>query len=967
MPQSQLNERQLEAVSFGSGPLLIVAGAGTGKTTVIIERIKFLVESGLARSEEILALTFTDKAAAEMQSRLETAFPLTSSLPQATTFHSFCDRILRSELVEIGLDPNYTLMTTSESAALLTKHFFELELDYFRPLGNPYKFVTDLLSHIDRLQDENISPGEYIQWVNNQFSISPVGQDVELEKLRYQELSRSYDFFQKLKQSKGLFTFSDLIYYSLVLFQKRPNILKKYQHKYKYILVDEFQDTNFAQNHLVGLLAGSSPNLTVVADDDQAIYRWRGASLTNILSFQSQYPAAKVIVLTKNYRSSQPILDAAYRLIQFNNPYRLESQANIDKHLIAVNRGRTIAPQHMHFSRGADEAFAVVQKIKELMEDEPGHYSYKDFAVLVRANSHAHLFTDAFKRFNIPFQFLGQSRLLETPEVKDLIAYLQIIQSPHDNQAFFRLLSSSEVGLQPKELYALTNLAAAQQQSLIEYCRSLDGQADKLSPASEKSISALLALIDKQTRESLSQSSGQLLYEYLRHFGRLESLLNAGTSSDADKAINIFNFFNQLKNLEELGIVTVADTLVWVENSQLISDTTASSHEEWGTADVVNILTVHASKGLEFPVVFVVNLISGRFPSQDRKDSFPIPENLIKESLPTVDQHLYEERRLFYVAITRAKERLFTTSSDIYGLGKRTRKISQFISEMYGSLETALSAAQPSTQLPLLDWHFAPKEVSKIHSTTPLHKVAYLSYSQIQTFDTCPLHYKAKYILKISSPPSAASSFGNTIHKTLNEYFTDLKSSLNPNIFELYAKNWIKVGYENAAHANLYFAKGKQYLTEFLENTPPISQVLRLEDNFKLPLGMITVGGKIDRVDILPDGSLEIIDYKTSSKHLTPKEAQSNLQLSFYALAATGLTCHPYGKSIDKIKLSLYYLDTQEKVSVVLTADQLERAKAEILAKAEEISRSDFTCSQSQICQSGCDYHYLCDLSISEP
>jgi DNA helicase-2/ATP-dependent DNA helicase PcrA len=329
--QKPLNPEQQAAIIHGEGPLLIIAGAGTGKTTVVTERIKHLILERKINPAHILALTFTEKAASEMEERIDIAMPYGYTQMWIATFHAFCDRILRNEAIHIGLNPSYTLMTEAESVMFLRKNLYKLDLHYFRPLGNPYKFIQGLLQHFSRLKDEDITPNQYLDWAQNQKSKiknqNETTEDLDAEEQELKktlELAEAYKTYEELKIKEGMMDFSDMIANTLKLFRTRPNLLQQYREQFQYILIDEFQDTNFAQNQLAILLAGDKKNITVVGDDDQSIYRFRGSSVSNMMQFRTQFPEVKIVALTKNYRSTANILDASYTLIQFNNPDRLE-------------------------------------------------------------------------------------------------------------------------------------------------------------------------------------------------------------------------------------------------------------------------------------------------------------------------------------------------------------------------------------------------------------------------------------------------------------------------------------------------------------------------------------------------------------------------------------------------------------------------------------------------------------------
>ncbi|MEK7841311.1 MAG: ATP-dependent helicase, partial [Deltaproteobacteria bacterium] len=420
-----LNPEQLAAVTHGDGPLLIIAGAGTGKTKVITHRIAHLIKSGVNPSQ-ILALTFTEKAAGEMEERVDRLVPYGYSNVWISTFHSFGDRILRDNAIEIGLVPDFKVLNDAERIIFLKEQLFELPLNYYRPLGNPTKYIYAIIKLIGRLKDEDVGTKEYADYAEKLKKLKPKGlsydtvtQGFSLEQ--QDELSKTYAKYQGLMARHGYLDFGDQVVLPLKLFRTRPHILKRYQEKFRYILVDEFQDTNYAQFQLVRLLSEGHGNITVVGDDDQSIYKFRGAAISNILAFQELYPDAKLVTLTKNYRSVQSVLDSAYRLISHNNPDRLEVKSGIDKKLIAEKQaigdgqetiGKPIAHspapmasvKHLHFDTLTKEAEAVADIIGEKIKDG---LSYKDFAILVRANSDAEPFLKALKSKGIPHRFSG--------------------------------------------------------------------------------------------------------------------------------------------------------------------------------------------------------------------------------------------------------------------------------------------------------------------------------------------------------------------------------------------------------------------------------------------------------------------------------------------------------------------------------------------------------------------------------
>ena len=961
----KLNKEQIEAIKFGKGPLLIIAGAGTGKTTVVTERIKYLILGKHAKPSEILALTFTEKAAREMEERIDIGLPYGYTQMWVMTFHSFCEKILRQEALHIGLDPRYKLLTEADSIQLLRKNLFSLDLSYFRPLGNPTKFLSGMLQHFSRLQDEDVNPSEYLTWIklkSQKLDSAKTGEQI-LDNDKFKELAIAYKQYDELKTKEGLMDFGDLIAKTLKLFRDRPNILSKYQKQFKYVLVDEFQDTNYAQNELVKLLSGKNGNVTVVGDDDQSIYRFRGAAVSNIIQFRQIYKKAKVIVLTKNYRSTQEILDRSHELIRYNDPDRLEVVEKIDKRLRSQVAKDGSEIRFIRADRVENEADLIAKEIEKLGSEEK--YKWSDFGILVRANNHSEPVMRALSRHGIPYQFFGPGRLFKQPEIIDLISYLKVLYDFEDSVAFYRVVSNEHFDIKPRDIAAIGNYAKKFNLSLFEASEKIDEIL--VSDETKKKIDKLLGIIKKHLGLIRKETAGQILYYYLEDTGLIQKLL-LPTSVDAEaKAKNISKFFDKLKTYEvDNEDATVPAIAGWLDLSMELGESPLAANEDWTEINAVNILTVHSAKGLEFPVVFLINLVSQRFPTNERREQIPISDDLIKEVLPVGDYHLEEERRLFYVGMTRAKERLYFTAADYYGEGKREKKLSPFIFEALG--DKAVSAEKKENkvnQLSFLDYGIKAKSGKDTpNQDSPLH-IDYLSYSQIETFKTCPLHYKLKYILKVPTPSSASASFGTAMHATLKNFFEEVSGGVKPSdklLYDLLEKNWIKEGYKSRSHERDFFEKGKIYLSGFLKQEfNAKTKVVLLEQQFTIPLGNnLRIGGRFDRVDDLGGGEIEIIDYKTGATIPTQKDVDKNLQLSFYALAANKIPTEPFFKIPEKIRLSLYYLDQQQKLSTVRSMKQLESAVAEISKVREEIEKSDFKCSNHMFCQTGCEFSLFC-------
>lgn len=969
--EKKLNKEQLESVQHGEGPLLIIAGAGTGKTTVVTERIKHLITKSLAKPAEILALTFTQKAAREMEERVDVLMPYGYTQMWISTFHSFCDRILRQESIHMGINPGYRLLSDTDITMFIRKNLFAFDLDYFRPLGNPTKFIGGMINHFSRLKDEDVSPSQYTDWVKTQNSeLRTKNEEEKLEMKKYQELASTYKVYEELKVKEGVMDFADLISYGLKLFRERKNILKNYQNQFKFILVDEFQDTNIAQNELLLLLAGKSQNITAVADDDQSIYKFRGAAVSNVIAFRKSFPQAKLIVLSKNYRSTQEILDKSYQLIQHNNPDRLEVKEGINKKLVAMRKSPGQPVEFLYNDRVENEAEAVVKEIKKLVDIKVSKYSWKDFAILVRANNHAEPFVRALIRKGIPFQFLGPGQLFRQPEVKDLISYLQVLSNFEDSVALFRVLSMEYFDIATRDLIAVAICARKFNLSLFESCEAVaDLQKfnnvviPQVSDESREKLTKIITMIHRHLKLLHKEAAGQILYYFLEDTGLIKNILDYKFPIDEKKAANMSKFFSKLKTYEaEHEDATVVSVLDWIILSMELGESPLASDTDWVNNDAVNILTVHSAKGLEFKVVFLVNLVGQRFPTTEKKEQIPIPLELIKEVLPEGDYHEQEERRLFYVGMTRARDLLYFTAANYYGEGVREKKISPFVFETLGV--DAKIAATTSSQLSLIDWQ--KEELPKFPGAQKSTSVSYLSYSQIDTFSLCPLHYKLRYILNIPPPTSPALSFGSSIHSALRDFYNLAREGgkvTKEKLLELLLKNWIRQGYSDKKYESEMFARGKKYLEDYFDRefNREVRTVL-IEQPFTVPIrtaaSFLKVGGRIDRVDDLGGGKIEIVDYKTG-RVPSKREIDANLQLSIYAIAATEVHEFPFARKAADVTLTLYYFDSRQKISTTRSMEQLQKEKERIMTVARNIEISDFRCSGNPICKT-CEYKFFC-------
>lgn len=931
MDEVLLNEKQKEAVFYEGGPLLIIAGAGTGKTAVVTKRVENLIKKGVSPSK-ILALTFTEKAASEMEGRIDQALPLGYSQLSVFTFHGFCDFVLRESGFHIGLNPDFRVMSSPESVGFFTKHLFGMPLELFRPLGSPTKFVNMMLSHFSRLSDEGVTPKHYSQHVEQ---IKEIQEGEKWQKKEYLELARVWEFYDSLKRKESRFDFSDLIIFTIELFKKRPNVLLSYQKRFPYLLVDEYQDTNKSQHELITLLAGNSGQITAVCDDDQSIYGFRGASISNVLGFTKSFAKTHIVTLNENYRSYQEILDSSYKLISHNNPKRLEYTEKIDKKLKA-SRGEGGVTEFYQATNSAEEVDFVLDKI--LSQVGEGKYNYSDFAILVRANSHADSFVRAFKRQNIPFEYLGPGKLFDRDEVVDLISYLRVLVNVFDSQSWYRVVTSEALKLDIEEVATLFARAKEDSEPVWNKIRESDNQ----------NIQKLTSLFKPHLKALRNTPAVKIILEYLETFGITQNFYKEQTIEEVEKTENITKFLTKLMKMEEVGISLVPDVLSHIDMLLYAGDSPSATEVEWQASDAVRIITIHSSKGLEFPVVFVVNLVSQRFPSIARQEGILVPPGIFDSD--EADEHILSERRLMYVAMTRAKDQLYLTASKFYEGAIREKKISNFV------LEAGFSESVKHSHKNL-----APVVAGAILKPEEF-KVTHLSYSQIETFKLCPLHYKLRYILKVPTPQNAASSFGNSFHRIMRAFYVltpEEREDPLKTMDELINLHWIKTGYLSHDHERASKEKIKEHLNFFVKNWfSEDGATIDTEVPFSFKIDGLKITGIIDRLDE-KDGCLHIIDYKTGSSPMSQKEADKSLQLSLYALAATTIPEAPFARSPEKVKLTLLYFDKTVEVVTTRTKAQLEEAKNEILSYKKQIEESDFPCSLHPICEH-CEYSVFC-------
>ncbi|TSC94284.1 MAG: hypothetical protein Athens101428_383 [Candidatus Berkelbacteria bacterium Athens1014_28] len=946
---SDLNAEQKKAVTFRDGPLLIVAGAGTGKTTVITRRIAYIIEQKLALPSEILALTFTEKAASEMEARVDLLVPYGFVDSQISTFHAFGDRLLRDFSIDLGLPANFKVLSQTEQAIFFRENLYAFDLEHFRPVANPATHIKELLSHFSRLKDELISPEKYISFAGKKAKTAKTDEE-KLDSEKILELATAYQKYQDLMIKQGNLDFGDQIFLSYKLLKENPQVLSECQKKFKYILVDEFQDTNYAQYQLVKLIIGKEKNITVVGDDDQSIYRFRGASISNILSFKDDFHGSKQIVLNQNYRSTTEILDAAYRLIQFNNPDRLEVQNKIDKKLFAKRHGGS--PELIHSDSSSCEADTVAEQIINLKSKHG--YKNSDFAILARANNHLESFIQSLNLKNIPSVFIGSSSLFSQSEIKMAVSFLRCLVFSDDNLSFYLLATSEIYSVDPSILSEYYSRVKRENIDFIELFENSEMKNNK--------IFELISDIKKFRSKIRDYSAGEILYEFLKEKKYFKKLSADGSALSEIKITNLAKFFDRIYQFEQsannkslLNFLDRLELIIEYGDEVITSDVDPD-------IDAVNLMSAHAAKGLEWPVVFIVNMVSDRFPSRERKDKIPIPDELIKERLPKGDFHLQEERRLFYVASTRAKDFLFFTSADDYG-GKRMKKISQFILEILDQPNLIKNKHRQSA-LEKIERHRPEKIVRKKISSKPKEGILKLSRQQIDDYFTCPKKYYYSNIIKIPLPLNWHFMYGTAIHEAIGRYFQRKIALEKPTLESLisdFNQTFISEGFITREHEEERKRKGILTLTRFYEEDQKNNLLPeKIEERFEFFEDNVKINGRYDLI-LKSGGDFIICDFKTSEVTDQKKAGdrmRESTQMKIYALA--------WKEKFGEIpKTQLNFIESGIIGERKFSESDLEKTKELIFEVAGGIRAGDYTAKPTERQCQMCPYNEICPESMA--
>ncbi len=970
-PGLQLNPEQRAAVEHGAGPLVVVAGAGTGKTRVITERIRYLLDTQPELTgKEILGLTFTDKAAGEMKHRVVAAArdrgELDAERAEAvtlSTFHSFCNSLLQE------IDPDLKPIDNVDHWILLRRNLPLLQLELYRRLAEPGQFLGDFVQFFSRCQDELVTPDLYQAYAEGQAeAFQRVRESMEDEERKTRdveiakqlEIARAYRASDLLLRERKLVTFGTQILDTVLRLRADEALREKLRARYQHILVDEFQDTNIAQLELLWLLTGERPNLLVVGDHRQAIYRFRGASFGSFTLFLDRFAGKSeraqrdlLRPLTVNYRSSGRILHVAGQAISHN-----EKPVNIPDYPLTADREDGEKVRIVTHPSADAEAQWVAGELERLHR---AGARWRTFAVLYRSHANRDKLVDELKARKIPFVIKNLS-ILSHRVVRDIVAYLRLIDRAWDDVACARVLAMPAWGLGPADLVRLLERTAKSKGGSL-WDATQGAQSEPAFSGGGRNLGELTRLITDLRKKARSLTVAEL-------FDELAEALEVSSALAAEDR----KYFDRLAQFvrEWLPKSETQRLAEFVEYLDYFDQAGGTINLEQEGGDAVHLMTVHAAKGLEFDHVYVLRVIRNGFPTRERPRLFEFPTDLMKEELPKSSFQVQEERRLFYVAITRARNRLTLCTVE----NKRS-KPSAFLDDILmdaqikrRDVEQLAPTPAPVPAVPAADAEPVLFELSEprprigsrigewaLTYRAPVPEPLEISPTAMSALESCPQKYLFYYGWGLRGGPAAAMSFGSVMHNTIKYFIGELKSGRTlpfDDVARRFELEWTSAGFEDDYQEQEYKKDGLAQLRAFHATTlaaPPV--VIAQEKKFDLPLeNNVVLTGRIDQVNRLAEGQEEIVDYKTG-KPRDAEKARKDVQLSAYALAAREYF------DWNPSRLTFHYLQTNESVSTTRDDKQLKKLHAEIQEAAADIRAGEFQAKPGFACKF-CDYISVC-------
>ena len=950
---SGLNAQQAEACEHLHGQLMVLAGPGTGKTRVITHRYLNLLNSGVS-TENIAVFTFTVKAATEMEERISTLCQTGFQELYVSTFHAFALRFLQEEGHHLPIPRPFRIAADVERWQLMCRVLERMRPDELYRLPRPRDIAPDLLKLLERAKQEMAGPEDYHRIAGDMVMERRLGAEVHVQ------VAAVYAAYQEELTKAGLLDFDDTIYWTVRLLENDAEVLGRWRAKLTHVMVDEFQDTNFSQLRLVELLAGDGGNVAVVGDDDQSIYKFRGASVANLRRFRKTYPGLKIVRLEANYRSTRQVLVAANRLVS-QNPERVKKEVASD---------RDGPPLRVYLAPDTHREVAwVVERIAQLLETESE--SAGEIAVLVRTNAQLRPFTRALQRAGIPYQLSGGRGFLDQPEIKDLRALLRWAVDPADTQAAARVLGMPGIELGADTILLLTTAADRSDGKPLEEIAAglLQRQADEFDPevaAVNARLTGALELVRAVRGQALRERADEVIFSALERTRYVDLLSYPSEIQRRQAGANIDKFVDMAQTFCESGgddAATLAgfmDQLDNIEASASVSGSAQSIPPIDTGRDAVNLMTVHQAKGLEFGAVICPGLVEDRFPFRSQGEALPLPQELIVEEVSARDPRIAEERRLCYVALTRARRHLFLSAAQRYEGGKKW-KPSRFLADMgFLPAPDGTTAAPPAPEVDP-DVELPPPAVAQ--AALPLdHPQApelVASYSQLEAYQTCPRAYQYRYIYHLPTRPSAEQQFGVAVHQALSTILQEASGG-QPSVdrcVEIFETVFAVDRFVDPLNLDLWQARGRDFIAALHRRGRLDGRVLHVapEQAFNLSLPGFRLKGRIDRIDRTPKG-FKLIDYKTGEVK-EEWQLERDLQLGLYAIAAEQV----FG--LKPVTLAICYLEDAVEVEVLKTTSQLQTDLDRAADLAAGIIAGEFTPQPSPWKCARCDFRLVCDAS----
>jgi DNA helicase-2/ATP-dependent DNA helicase PcrA len=962
-----LDECQREAIEHVRGPMLVVAGAGTGKTTVLTRRIARLIRDGNARPDEILALTYTDNSAAEMRERVQSELRGTDIAGlRTTTFHAYGNELLKRN------DRGFGVLDDKDLWIYLRTRLPDLHLNYFVRAANVAQFLDDLLDFMRRCHDELVGPEKYEEYVHRlergELPIPRVTKSKDADAItdeevlgRCLEIASVFKTVERMLQAENLGTFSHMITRGYELLRQDSQLLAHERARARFILVDEFQDANFAQVKILSALAGVERNVFAVGDPDQAIYRFRGASSAAFGLFHRHFEGARLVVLEKNQRSTTPILRCSFALVDRNPPvfagsglsnpagqpvYR-RSALRSAREERAIEEGKQVPGIPVEIVPLSARDFEAADIVAMIEEKHRQRCRWADFAVLYRSHLHRDELAVELGERGIPFTIENMD-VMDTSEVRDLLACLGAVDSTADAASLLRVAALPQFKMDPEKIRAAMRAVPREQRE--------GRQVTLASLLSEIEGGPVVLDTLRKTREEITRvgaRSRSALGIILRNF-----------SLDPDSLLlkALLKFVEDWENKALTKTGEIGELLNYLQYFREARGVVCLQSEQ---RDAVRLMTAHSAKGLEFCHVFIIRATSGSFPSGYKEPLVEFPQELRDtDSVGEGDAkalHDQEERRLFYVAMTRARDSLVLYGKQ--GVGK-DKTPPGFMREMLRDTtlnHVRIQRAPREFQTDLFG-HAAPppafvSRTAEWLSLPPAFPLNRLSATAVENYQVCPLQFKLEREWRIPRDVPAAMQYGAAIHRVLRTYFDSVRlerTLSEEELIDLFQADLGQLVIEDPYQRQLYYDLGVRQLRDFLAaaKRSQAPKVLHTEEQFEVRVGNATVAGRIDRIDDLGDGRVAIVDYKTG-KPRAQEDADDSLQLSIYAIAAR----EKWGYQADR--LVFYNLEENSAVTTVRGKLELEAARAKVQDVASRIEAGQFDPKTGYHCRM-CPYRNLC-------